>query len=125
MFLELVMCVVNEEIMCMFAMENTKLHINHLWTLTPKLFHGLGYMHCSIEFIIAQIPQQIKGLMMCITLETFGMLSICGYAIDEVFLHFPFQHFQVVDRVNNEGRPVVGGGTPLQHRVVTLAQAYM
>ena len=50
-------------------------------------------MYCSVEFIIAQTPQQIKGLMMCITLETFALFAICGYAIEEVFLHFPFQAF--------------------------------
>ena len=96
MILELVTHLENEEIACMFAMKNTKLHINYLWTLIPNLSHGLGYvlvLYCSIEFIIAQTPQQIKGLMMCIALETFGLFLICGYAIDEVFLHFPFQTF--------------------------------
>ena len=55
MILELATHVENEEIMCMFAMKNTKLHINYLWTLIPNLSHGVGYvlvMYCSIEFFL-------------------------------------------------------------------------
>ena len=94
MILELATHLEDEEIMCMFSMENTKLRINYLWTLIPNLFHGISYVlivYCSVEFIIAQTPQQIKGLMISIFLEACGLLFLCG--CDEVFLHFPFQAF--------------------------------
>ena len=50
-------------------------------------------MYCWIELIIAETAQQIKRLMMCNTLETFALLFVFGFAIDEEFLHFTFQAF--------------------------------
>ena len=96
MIVELVAHLENEEIMCMFSMNDTKVHINYLWTPLPILFRSVGYvlvMYCSVEFVIAQTLQQINGLMMCITFEAFGLLLICGYVIGELFLQFPFQAF--------------------------------
>ena len=66
MILELVTHLENGQIKRIFLMENTKPHFNFFWTLIPFLFHALAHVlviYCSNEFIIAQTPQQAKGLI--------------------------------------------------------------
>ena len=70
----------NEEIMCIFlTTEKMIVSLNYLWTLIPNIFHSIEnvlIVYCFIGFSIARTPQQIKGLMMCITLETLPF-SLC------------------------------------------------
>ena len=63
-----------------------------LWMFLPKVILAMGVfiVHLSIlEFVIAQSPWEIQGLMLCIVLGCFGLYSLASFGLDALLTGYP------------------------------------
>ena len=75
---------------CMFN-DNIEvvMSLNYYWTMIPQVFGGFGIVLFTIgsfEFIIAQSPLQMKGLLLGLWFAFNGMAKLIGYNLYRPFL---------------------------------------
>ena len=70
------------------------LSIDYHWLVLPELFHQLAFLFVivsALEFIVAQSPNQMRGLMVGVWYASFTMWQIIGYNLvipfDTIFPH--------------------------------------
>ena len=86
----------NPNIGCMFnsSTEETHLNIDMAWVLIPQLAIGVGDMLAlvsSLEFVCAQSPASMRGLMIGLWFTAIGVMDLVG-----LNLHFMFQYIPVL-----------------------------
>ena len=76
-------------LVCLMITFEVVMSLNYYWTMLPQVFGGFGIVLCTIgsfEFIIAQSPIQMKGLLFGLWFAFNGMAKLIGYN-----LYRPFQ----------------------------------
>ena len=66
---------------------------NILWEIGPNILFGSGivvFLYAFFEFLIAQSPQQVKGVILCLMYACFGCLSLAGLALNKLLQSFTF-----------------------------------
>ena len=69
---------------CIFHSKHNIAHIDFHWILIPKLLSGLSlllFLTSSIEFICAQAPFSMKGLVLGLTLAFYGLSNLIQVGI--------------------------------------------
>ena len=57
------------------------------WEIGPNILFSCGivvFLYAFIEFIIAQSPQQVKGVILCLMYGCFGCLALTGLALNKL-----------------------------------------
>ena len=76
---------------CIFHSKYNIAHIDFHWILIPKLLSGLSlllFLISSIEFICAQAPFSMKGLVLGLTLAFYGLSNLIQVGISSPFIHY-------------------------------------
>ena len=65
-----------------------------IWIVLPDLFKSLGatlVVFSMFELIIAQAPQEIKSLLLCITTGIAGVFVVLSYALQNLLATYPIR----------------------------------
>ena len=76
---------------CIFHSKHNIAHIDFHWVLIPKLLSGLSlllFLTSSIEFICAQAPFSMKGLVLGLTLAFYGLSNLIQVGISSPFINY-------------------------------------
>ena len=69
-------------------MTNDYYQIPLYWRLVVDILNGLGAgmtILCSVEFVMAQTPKRIRGIMMGVLLISFGWSTLSSYILKGLF----------------------------------------
>jgi peptide/histidine transporter 3/4 len=78
----------NDTIKCVYQIEHGPLDVNYYWMIIPNMFNGLStflFVFSGLEFICAQAPLNMKGLVIGTAYSLYGV----GCAI-QVAMSIPF-----------------------------------
>ena len=81
---------------CMFDANSIPVPIDCSWTLIPQGIYSAGIimtLFSLVEFLIAQSPWQVKGLLLCIAVNAFGAYTLIGLGIDLLLMNVPIRLF--------------------------------
>ena len=84
------------ELTCMFDVDALPVPLDCSWTLIPQGIYSAGIMltfFSLVEFLIAQTPWQIKGLLLCIAVNVLGAFTLVGMGLDMVLMNMPIELF--------------------------------
>lgn len=76
-------------IKCIYQNEHKHLDVYFYWTIIPNAFNGLStflIIFSGLEFICAQAPSNMKGLVLGITYTLYGLGSILQVALSIPFI---------------------------------------
>ena len=81
---------------CMFHQDSASNLPGCYLSIIKQLVNSVGVVmvsYTSFEFFIAQTPWQIKGVMVCMAVQTFGAFTLIGTAMDMLLENFPINVF--------------------------------
>ena len=81
---------------CMFDTDHVPVPLDCSWTLIPDLIGSTGSLLIFItfiEFLVAQSPWQIKGLLLSFGTAAYGVLTLVGVGLDELLINLPIRLF--------------------------------
>ena len=76
---------------CIFLSKHNIAHVNFHWILIPKLLSGLSlllFLTSGIEFICAQAPFSMKGLVLGLALAFYGLSNLIQIGISSPFIYY-------------------------------------
>ena len=79
----------DDTIDCLLSNETVILPLDYKWQILPQSLYALGSVIVqisSLEFVVAQTPQKMKGLTIGLWYSTYTLGQIIGYNF-----HYPFQ----------------------------------
>ena len=71
---------------------NISWSISHFWILLPRVLMGVAFgiaLPTSLEFVFAQAPYSMKGLVVGVWFMAVGSFKMMGF-----FFHFPFKYIE-------------------------------
>ena len=81
---------------CMFDANHVPVPLDCSWTLIPEMIGSVGILLVFIsftEFLIAQSPWQIKGLLLSFGTTAFGIFTLAGVGLDALLINLPIRLF--------------------------------
>ena len=80
----------------MFDTNHVPVPLDCSWTLIPEVIGAAGIVlifFSFCEFLIAQSPWQVKGLLMCASITAFGIFTLVGLGLDVLLMNVPIRLF--------------------------------
>ena len=81
---------------CMFDADHVPVPLDCSWTLIPELIGSAGILLIFItfiEFLVAQSPWQIKGLLLSFGTAAYGALTLVSIGLDDLLINLPIRLF--------------------------------
>ena len=81
---------------CLFDTNHLPVPLDCCWILIPEVIGSAGIVLTFFsfnEFLIAQSPWQIKGLLMCVAVSSFGIFTLAGLGLDVLLMNVPIRLF--------------------------------
>ena len=81
---------------CMFDADYVPVPLDCSWTLIPELIGTIGIVlifFTYTEFLVAQSPWQIKGLLLSFGTAAFGIFTLAGVGLSVLLINLPIRLF--------------------------------